>query len=221
LPIIKIPLTTLQIYVVFCFRNNRKFGRPIMKWMLVLVMLTVCYSGSYSAGEDALTVIHNRKSVRNFTGVPPSRAELEKIVKAGMAAPTAVNKQPWAFIIVSELKAVDSLAKVLPNVRMLSKAGSAIIVCAIPEKAIQGSKDFAVIDCTCASENILLAAEAMGLGAVWTAAYPDTERMDAVRKALNIPQNIIPLNVIPVGHPTGIDKPKDKFKRENIHWEKW
>ena len=200
---------------------SSSFKGDNMKYLVILSILAVCYSGTYAAGEDALTVIHNRKSVRNFTGVPATRAELEKIVKAGMAAPSAVNKQPWSFVIVTDLKALDALAAALPYARMLSKAGSAIVVCAIPEKAYENSKDFAVIDCSCASENILLAAEALGLGAVWTAAYPDKDRMEVVRKALNIPANIIPLNVIPVGHPTGTDKPKDKFKKENIHWQKW
>ncbi|MCB4790823.1 MAG: nitroreductase family protein [Elusimicrobia bacterium] len=191
-----------------------------MKRVFTLAVLMFCSILAYSAG-DTLTFIHKRKSVRNFTGVPAAKADLEKIVKAGMAAPTAVNKQPWSFVIVTDKNAIDSLTKALPYVKMLPRAGSAIIVCAVPEKAYDKSMDFAIVDCSCASENILLAAEALGLGAVWTAAYPYKERMDAVRKTLNIPENIIPLNVIPVGHPTGEDKPKDKFKAENIHWEKW
>jgi nitroreductase len=171
--------------------------------------------------QDAISNIHNRKSVRNFTGESVSRDALDTILRAGMAAPTAVNRQPWSFIVITDRKILDELAKGLPYAKMLDKAGAAIIVCAIPDKAYEGKTEFAIIDCSCASENILLAAEALGLGAVWTAAYPDKERMDFVRKTLNIPQNIIPLNVIPVGHPTGTDKPKDKYRQENIHWEKW
>jgi len=170
---------------------------------------------------DAMTVIHNRKSVRNFTGQIVDKKMLEKLVRAGMAAPTAVNMQPWAFVIVTDRAAMDALASVLPYAKMLDKAGAAIVVCAIPAKAYGGSKEFAVIDGTCASENILLAAEALGLGALWTAAYPDEERMGAVRKTLGIPEDIIPLNVIPVGYPTGVDKPKDKYKPENVKWERW
>jgi nitroreductase len=78
-----------------------------------------------------------------------------------------------------------------------------------------------MIDGTLASENILLAAEALGLGALWTAAYPYPERIEVVRRTLSLPEDVIPLNVIPIGHPTGADKPKDKFQRENIRWEKW
>ncbi len=170
---------------------------------------------------DALTVIHSRKSVRNFTGEPVNREMLEKIVRAGMAAPTAVNMQPWSFVIVTDRKTLDTLRDGLPYAKMLGKAGAAIVVCAIPEKAFEKKTEFAVIDSTCAGENILLATEALGLGAVWTAAYPYQDRMDVVRKALDIPADIIPLNVIPVGHPTGTDQPKNKFKAENIHWEKW
>ena len=171
--------------------------------------------------SDTLSVIHNRKSVRSFTGQGVSRDALDKIIRAGMAAPTAVNKQPWAFVVVTDRKTLDTLAAGLPYAKMLDKAGAAIIVCAIPEKAHGESLELAVIDSTCASENILLAVEALGLGAVWTAAYPYKDRMDVARKALNIPEEIIPLNVIPIGHPAGSDKPKDKYNPENIHRETW
>jgi len=171
--------------------------------------------------QDALTVIHNRKSVRNFTGQKVSKDTLDILMKAGMAAPSARNKQPWAFVAISERAVLDSLAVGLPYAQMLLKAGGAIVVCAIPEQANDGKEEYAVIDCSCVSQNILLAAEAIGLGAVWTAVYPNDERESHVRKVLNIPDNIIPLNLIPVGYPTGEDQPKVKYKKENIKWEKW
>jgi nitroreductase len=170
---------------------------------------------------DAITVMHNRKSVRNFTGESVTSEQLDILLRAGMCAPTAVNMQPWAFVVVTNRNTLDSLADGLPFAKMLYKAGAAIIVCAIPEKAYDKRTEYAIIDCSLASENILLAAEAIGLGAVWTAAYPYVDRAGYVRKVLNIPQDIIPLNVIPIGHPTGEDQPKDKFKPENIHYEKW
>jgi nitroreductase len=203
---------------------NMKRVKFLMSVGMVMVLLPV-WSAAFGEKEgtmsDAFSAIHNRKSVRSFTGQSVSKEALDKIIRAGMAAPTAVNRQPWAFVVVSDRKTLDTLAAGLPYAKMLDKAGAAIIVCAIPDKAYEKSLELAVIDSTCASENILLAAEALGLGAVWTAAYPYKDRMDIARKALNIPQDIIPLNVIPVGHPTGTDKPKDKYKPENIHWEKW
>jgi nitroreductase len=171
--------------------------------------------------SDALSVIHNRKSVRSFTGQSVSKDALDEIIRAGMAAPSAVNMQPWAFVVVTSWKTLDTLAAELPYAKMIDKAGASIIVCAIPEKAYEKSLELAVIDSTCASENILLAAAALELGAVWTAAHPYRDRMDIARKVLNIPKDIIPLNVIPVGHPTGTDKAQNKCKPENIHWEKW
>ncbi len=174
-----------------------------------------------NAGTDAFSVIHSRKSVRNFTGGEVSKSDLEKILRAGMAAPTAVDCRPWSFVVVIDRAALDRLAEGLPFAKMLKQAGAAIVVCAIPEKAHQGSAEFAIIDSSLAGENILLAAEALGLGAVWTAAYPDKERMDFVRKALGIPEKVIPLNVIPIGKPTGRDKPKNKWEPKNIHWGKW
>jgi nitroreductase len=96
-----------------------------------------------------------------------------------------------------------------------------VIVCALPEKAHEKRLEYAVLDTACASQNILLAAEALGLGAVWTAAYPKAERMAYVRQILGIPQDVIPLSVIPIGKPTGEDKPKDKWNPAAVHWAKW
>jgi nitroreductase len=197
------------------------FFMSVVMVMVLLPVWSVAFAEKEEKMSDALFVIHNRKSVRSFTGQSVSKDALDKIIRAGMAAPTAVNKQPWAFVVVTDRKILEALAAGLPYAKMLDKAGAAIIVCAISAKAYEKSLELAVIDSTCASENILLAAEALGLGAVWTAAYPYKDRMEVARKALSIPQDIIPLNVIPVGHPTGTDKPKDKYKPENIHWEKW
>lgn len=170
---------------------------------------------------DALTAIRNRKSVRNFTGTAVTKEQLEILIKAAMAAPSAVNCQPWEFIVVTERKILDALGDALPYCKMIYKASAAIIVCGNPEKAHRKLVEYAIIDSTCASENLLLAAEAIGLGAIWTAAYPYPDRMKSVRDILNIPETIIPLNVIPIGYPTGEDLPKDKFKPEKIHNEKW
>jgi nitroreductase len=171
--------------------------------------------------SDILKIMYQRKSVRNFTGAPVSKEELLELVKAGMAAPSAVNCQPWEFIIVTERTTLNKLGDALPYAKMLYKAGAAIIVCGIPELAHHKFPEYAVIDATLASENILLAAEAMELGALWTAAYPYPDRMESVHKILHIPENIIPLNVIPIGHPTGEDVQKQKFNEKKIRWEQW
>lgn len=172
--------------------------------------------------NQTIETIFSRKSVRNFTDEKVTKEQLELIVKAGMAAPTAVNMQPWSFVIITERETLNKLGEQLPYAKMLFQAQAAIVVCAVPEWSIKDHPvKYSILDCSAATQNILLAAESIGLGAVWTAAYPREERMLSVRQILEIPENIIPLNVIPVGHPTGEDKPKDKWKPERLHWEKW
>lgn len=170
---------------------------------------------------DTLTVIHNRKSVRNFTGESVQQNDIDILLKAAMAAPSAVNCQPWEFIVVSDRKKLDALGDALPYAKMIYKAGAAIIVCGVPLKAHKQMDEYAVIDSALASENILLAAEAIGIGAIWTAAYPYPDRMKSVKTILDIPTGVIPLNVIPIGHPTGEDKPKEKYNSGKIHKDKW
>lgn len=172
--------------------------------------------------NQVLETIHNRKSVRHFTDEPVSKDLLLELLKAAMAAPSARNLQPWSFICITNRNMLDQLANGLPYAKMLFRAKAAIVVCGIPDRSGQDSPEgYWVQDCSAASQNILLAAEALGLGAVWTGVYPRPERVSIVREILGIPEKIFPLNVLPIGYPEGIDRPKDKFHSENIIWESW
>jgi len=194
----------------------------IVRSMILAVLLIGMAALGYPEDNPTLKVIHSRKSVRHYIDRKATREDLLTLVKAGMAAPTAVDRRPWAFVIVTDKAKLEELEAGLPHTKMLTKAGAGIIVCGVLEKALPGAgKEFWVQDCSAATENILLAAESMGLGAVWTAAYPSQERIDSIRKVLGIPENIVPLNVIPVGYPVGDENPKDKFDLKNVHWEKW
>ena len=166
--------------------------------------------------------IQSRKSVRNFTGEPVTKACLLALLKAGMAAPSARNRQPLAFVAVKERKILDALGEGLPYTKMLFKAGACIVVCGDTTVDLQkGANDLWYQDAAAATENILLAVEAMGLGAVWSALYPYPERENHVRKLVKLPPTVTPFSIIPIGHPTGQDQPKDKFKAEKIHWDVW
>lgn len=190
-----------------------------------LVMSLILLSDSQASDtktNPVLEVINTRKSVRNFTKDTLSKAQLSILVKAGMAAPTAMNRQPWAFIVVTDRKILDSLAEKLPYAKMLKTAPAAIIVCGNMDKVNEPETDkFWIMDCSAATENILLAAHSLGLGSVWTAVYPDEDRINSVKMQLGIPESIIPLNVIPIGYPDDDSPVKNKWKDENIHWEKW
>jgi flavin reductase (DIM6/NTAB) family NADH-FMN oxidoreductase RutF/nitroreductase len=170
--------------------------------------------------NETLKVIHSRKSVRHFTDQAVSKEQIELLLQAGMAAPTAVNRQPWAFYVVTRRETLDSLSEQLPYAKMLSQAQAAIVVCGDMEKAGNlKDKAYWVQDCSAATQNILLAAESIGLGAVWTAVFPYDDRSSVVIETLKLPANHIPLNVIPIGYPTGEDTPKDKWKPENVFWQ--
>jgi nitroreductase len=174
------------------------------------------------ASEIVLENIFQRRSVRNYTGEAVDHGILMTLMKAAMAAPSARNRQPWAFVAVSERNLLDELAHGLPKTKMLYKAGAAIVVCGDSSAELQeGAADLWYVDAAAASQNVLLAAHAMGLGAVWSALYAYPDRADHTAKVLGLPAYITPFSIIPVGHPTGEDQPKDKFKPERIHWEKW
>lgn len=177
-----------------------------------------------AAPDTTAAVIENimtRTSIRQFTDQPIAKDTLDLLVKAGMAAPSAMNAQPWAFIVVTEKEVLDSLNAVKPWFN-LKTATAAIIVCGDLEKTAGGpEKAYWVQDCSAVSENILLAAHAYGLGAVWCGVYPNEDIVPAVKNVLDIPENIIPLNVITLGYPAENPEPKDKYNSELIHYQKW
>ena len=188
--------------------------------------------GQQQSAPSALDVMMTRTSIRSFTGEPVPKDQLETILKAGMAAPTGMNVQPWRFVVLTDKERINELWGDGFRPETYTSAGAVIIVCGqtnflrkpfgqpdAPEELQENP--FWYEDCSAAAENILLAAHALGLGAVWTAGYPAMERIAPLASALGIPEDIIPLCVIPVGIPAENPEPKDKWKPENIHWEKW
>lgn len=170
-----------------------------------------------SQAEITLQTIAQRTSVRKY--VKGKRVESEKVEKllwAAMAAPSGMDRRPWEFVVVNERASLDSLAAALPYAKMLSHAPMAVIVAADTTKS-----EYWYLDCSAAAQNILLAAKALDLGAVWTAAYPYEERMKAVRECLQLPSQVKPLCVIPVGYPDGVFHPKNKWDESRVHYNKW
>ena len=172
--------------------------------------------------NEALKNIMTRKSVRAFTDAPVSEAQLTELVKAGMAAPSAVDTRPWDFIVVTDKALLGQLAQGLPYAKMTAQAAAAIVVTGDLRRQHGGEKAlFWLMDCSAATENILLAAESLGLGAVWTALFPEAERISIVRKLLGIPEHSIPLNLIPLGVPAGKPCAKDKYDPARVHKNRW
>lgn len=194
-----------------------------------VLMLAGCCSKQESMESDKSAVVMDniltRKSVRHFTGEKVSAEQVEQLLRAGMAAPSAVNKQPWAFIVVDDAELIKQLGDSLPSSRMGNNAALGIIPCGDFNNALEGKgRDFWVQDCSAATENILLAAHSMGLGAVWTAltvTSEDDERTDKARRILNIPEHLHPLCIITIGVPAEDPEPKDKWDTNKIFYNRF
>jgi len=191
---------------------------------LALVALTVkLVKQSHTSGGDVASVVMDnilsRTSIRSYTDKTVDKDIVEKLLRAGMAAPTAANKQPWHFVVIDDKTTLQQLAEATPNARMTANAPLAIVVCGDLTKALEGqAREFWVQDVSAATENILLAAHAMGLGAVWCGNYPATERVQAISQLLNLPENLVPLSTIVVGYPSETPEPKNKWNEANISY---
>ena len=197
----------------------------------LLIAAAACAPKQQEAScPSALDVIFARKSVRSYTDQPVSDEQVETMLRAAMAAPTGMNVQPWRFVVVRDQAVKDKLAG--PRGGMIAQAPVVFVICGettLMRKPFGQPDAEAVVvengnwtqDCSAATENLLLAAEALGLGAVWTAAHPYADRVNPIREALGLPENVTPLCVVPCGYPAGDDQPKDKWKPENIHYDKW
>lgn len=192
---------------------------------VIAMAFTSCkQSETVDATQAVLDNIAARTSVRAYTSEPVPDEMVETLLRAAMAAPSAMNRQPWDFVVVNDRAVLDTLAGKLRYAKMLVQAPLAIVVCAetmiTHRDGSQSENGLWEHDASAATQNILLAAKALGLGAVWTAAS-DPERSSVVKEALNIPGTIMPLCVIPIGFPAEDPEPKDKWKPEKIHYNKW
>ena len=169
----------------------------------IFLAMTACDHSKEKEGkfqtQDALENIFSRKSVRKYLPKPVEKEKLELLLKAGMAAPSGKDVRPWELIVIDNRDVLDSMAAVLPYAKMLNW----------------------YLDCSAVTQNILLAAEALDLGAVWTATYPYPERMEVVKKYTGIPDEINSLCVIPVGYPAVPHSPKDKWNETKVHYNQW
>ena len=188
-----------------------------------LAWVFVAPSSGDGVSSASQTVLHNilqRKSVRAYTDRAVSHEPLDTLIRAAMAAPTGRDMRPWHFIVLEGRHQLSPLAEQLPYAKMLAEAQAAVVVCgdmSVTDKEGNPSRNW-TFDCSAATENLLLQAEAMGLGAVWTGVYPYDERIEAVKQALHLPDHLIPLNVIPIGYPKGNPQPKDKYDPAKVEY---
>ncbi len=179
-------------------------------------------ASSADAAEAVVENIMTRTSVRAYQEKAVEEEKVETLLRAAMAAPTAGNKQPWTFVVITNKDILHAISTNLHTMRMAEKAPLAIVVCGDMEKTFpEDGLDYWVEDTSAATENLLLAAHGLGLGAVWCGIYPMKERVAFLKELLQLPENMVPLNVVPIGYPAESPDPKDKWKPENIHYETW
>ncbi len=163
--------------------------------------------------------IFTRRSIRKYTNAVVSKDDITYLLKAAMAAPSAGNQQPWQFIVIQDRNILNEIPNFHPYSKMLLEAPLAIVVCG--DVSVEKHKGMWVQDCSAATQNILLAAESKNLGAVWLGVYPSEERVNQVKKLLNLPEEIIPLSIIAVGHPAEQKEPADRYDEGRVHLDKW
>ncbi len=198
------------------------------KIVLILLLIVVCLAVKYiffrpkvMKTNQTVETILTRSSIREYTNEPVDSAQLETILRCAMATPTAGNKQPWGFIVIENRDILKAIADTIDPSWMVEKAPVAIVVTGdlnktFPEEGV----GYWIQDCSAVAENILLSAHSLGLGAVWCGIYPISERVNYLKRLLDIPENQIPLCIIPIGHYTVEPRIKDKWNPEVISYRK-
>ena len=169
--------------------------------------------------NPVIDAILKRRSIRKYSGKPVNKSDINLLLTAAMYAPSARNEQPWHFMVIDDRGLLDQIRKVHPYASMLSGAELAILVCG--DENLELSKGYWPVDCSAATQNILLAAHALGLGAVWLGVYPRQERQSAINKIFNLPAHVHPFSLISIGYPAEEKGLPDRFKEDRIRWNEW
>ena len=165
-----------------------------------------------------MEAILSRRSIRKYTDKEVSKELEVNLLKAAMAAPSAHNRQPWHFIIIRDRDILKKITEFHRHSQMLKEASLAIIVCG--DNEVQKT-DFWIHDCSAATENILIAAQAFGLGAVWLGVHPSDDYIKGVKELLQIPDHVTPLGIISIGYPAEEKPPGNRFDPSKVHENKW
>ncbi len=172
---------------------------------------------------ETIKALLTRKSTRTFTEAPIPEEALHTILQAGMSGPSAVNRRPWSFIVVTDRAQLDAMAAA--NGRAadpLRRAPLGILVCGDLERAYAAAPDYWVIDGSIAVQNMILAAHGLGIGSVWLGTWPQAEKMQAQKELFHLPENIVPHSIVAFGYPENTDFPlRDLYEEDRVHFGKW
>jgi nitroreductase len=170
---------------------------------------------------DPLNLIFGRRSVRIYAPGEIDDSTVKRLLEAAMAAPSAMTKDPWRFIVVREPTSLKTLAEALPGGKMLAAATLAIVVCGELEAAFERQLSFLLQDCSAATENLLLAAHGLGLGACWVGVHPDEAANRRLKSLFGLPGAVLPVAVVSLGVPGEDPGPRTRFNPQSVHRERW
>lgn len=168
---------------------------------------------------ETLEAIKTRRSIRKFKRQAVSEEQITAMLEAAMFAPSAGNEQPWQFIVIDDPKILDRIPRIVSTASMCRQAAVCFLVCA--DSSLEKYPEFWVQDCSAAVQNLLLAAHAIGLGAVWAGVYPMKDRVEGLRNLLSLPVEITPFALIPVGYPDHEPGPQERYKKDRVHYNGW
>ncbi len=168
---------------------------------------------------DALHALHSRRSIRKFREQAVEENLLEEIIAAGMMAPSAGNEQPWHFVVLREPRVLKAISADHLYASVVEKAPVAILVCG--DLTFDRYEGFWVQDCAAATQNMLLAAHALGLGSIWVGIYPRSQRLSNIRSIIALPEYVIPFSLLPIGYPDEDKGLEVRFDQSRVHYEKW
>ena len=179
------------------------------------------YPGNLCKGMimDAMQAVLTRRSIRKYRQGEVSEEMVLQLLQAAMNAPSAGNEQPWHFMVIRERRILDAIPTIHPYANMLKEAALAILVCG--DATLEVYKGFWVQDCSAATQNILIAAHALGLGAVWLGFHPIEQRIASLKQMLSIPEYIMPLSMVSIGWPAEEKTPVLRYRQERVHYNKW
>lgn len=170
---------------------------------------------------DALDAIHTRRSIRTYLDQPVPEELIQKLLAATMQAPSACNQQPWQFVVIDDRAILAKIPPIMPNAAMVANAPLAILVCGDLHMRVEKSEGYWVLDCAAAIENMLLAAHALGLGAVWCGVYPREKRMEGLRQLVGLPKNVIAHSLVVLGYGAEKVPAEDRYRAERVHHNQW
>jgi nitroreductase len=160
-----------------------------------------------------------RRSIRAYTADKIEYNAVENIIKAGMYAPSAVNCQPWHFMIIDDREIFQKIMDIHPYSSMLKGAQYAILV--MGDEKLQHGPGYWVVDCAAVTQNILLAAHSKGIGSVWVGLHPREKRKEGIKKLFDLPEHIHPFSIISLGYPDEEKEQPDRFRKDRIHYNQW